>query len=157
VRLTDIVEKGEKMNTTRESPYGTNERKMAFEERKIKISTLWTSVMFFMVFADILSFTYPSFLKDLFAGSGVGGIQITQEILLAFAILLAIPIAMIFLSRVLKYKANRWVNIISVVINIAFVIGGGSLYLHYIFFATIEIVCMLLIGWYAWKWTNPEG
>jgi Sec-independent protein secretion pathway component TatC len=77
--------------------------------------------------------------------------------LLVFAILLEIPIAMIFLSRVLKHRANRWANIIAAAITIAFVIGGGSTDLHYIFFAAIEVVCMLLIVWYAWKWPNPEG
>jgi general stress protein CsbA len=58
---------------------------------------------------------------------------------------------MIFLSRVLKYRANRWVNIIASVITIAFVTGMGTTDLHYIFFATIEVVSMLLIIWYAWK------
>jgi len=133
------------------------EKTTAFEERKVKISTLWVSVMFFMIFADILSFMYPGFLKEIVNGSGTGGIQITQEILLVFAILLAIPIAMIFLSRVLKYRINRWVNIIAVIITIAFVVGGGSTYLHYFFIAAIEVVCMLLIAWYAWKLPNPEG
>jgi hypothetical protein len=27
---------------------------------------------------------------------------------------------------------------------------------HYIFFATIEIISLLEIIWYAWKWKNPE-
>ena len=29
-------------------------------------------------------------------------------------------------------------------------------YLHYLFFATIEVVSMLLIIWYSWKWKKPE-
>jgi len=64
---------------------------------------------------------------------------------------------MIFLSRVLKYRANRWANIIAGVITIVFVVGGGSLILHYIFFATIEVVLIALIIWYAWKWPKQEG
>ena len=86
-----------------------------------------------------------------------GAGQITQGLLLVFSILLEIPIAMIFLSRVLKYRANRWANIIAGVITILFVIGGGNPSLSYRFFATIEVVCMSLIVWYAWKWPNPEG
>jgi hypothetical protein len=70
---------------------------------------------------------------------------------------LEIPIAMIFLSRVLKYRANRWANIIASVITILFVIGGGSAYLHYYFFAAIEVLSMLLIIRYAWKWTESES
>ncbi|WP_373482141.1 DUF6326 family protein [Acetobacterium sp.] len=54
--------------------------------------------------------------------------------------------------RSLSYKVNRWANIIASIITITFVIGGGSLYLHYIFFASMEVICMLMIIWYSWKW-----
>ena len=133
-----------------------NSNKMATGiDMKVKLSTLWIVVMLNMIFADICSFMLPGFLNDIIKGNTP--FLITQEIMLVFAILLEIPIAMIFLSRVLKYKANRWANIIASVITILFVIGGGSAYLHYYFFATIEVVCMLVIIWYSWKWTNPEG
>ena len=66
-------------------------------------------------------------------------------------------IAMIFLSRVLKYRANRWANIIAGIITIVWVVGGGSTWPHYLFMGTIEVVCSLLIIWYAWKWPKPEG
>ncbi|MBI3815359.1 MAG: hypothetical protein HY279_12970 [Nitrospinae bacterium] len=124
-------------------------------DMKVKLSTLWIVVMFNMVFADVLTFITPGVMKEIMTGYA-GEIQITQGILLVFAILLEIPIAMIFLSRVLKYKANRWANMAACAITIVFVVGGGSAYLHYIFFATIEVVCMLLIDWYAWKWPNTE-
>ena len=116
---------------------------------KEKISLLWIVVMMNMIFADILSFMLPGFLNDIMTGNT--DIQITEQILLAFAVILAIPIAMIFLSRVLNYKANRWANIIASVITIAFVIGGGSFYLHYIFFAAVEVIILLLIIKYAWQ------
>lgn len=119
-----------------------------------RISLLWIVVMINMIFADILSFMLPGALNDIMTGNT--SFKITQEIMLVFAILLEIPIIMIFLSRVLKYKANRWVNIIASVITIIYVIGGGSPTLHYIFFAAVEIAIMLLIIRYAWKWTNPE-
>ena len=126
------------------------------KDMKVRLSTLWVVVMFNMVFADILSFMSPGFLEGLATGSA-GEIQITQGMLLVFAILLEIPILMILLSRVLKYRANRWANIVAAVITIVFVIGGGSTALHYLFFATIEVLLMLLIIWYAWKWPNPEA
>jgi len=132
----------------------TYNKTIGTEDRKVLFSTLWIVVMMSMIFADICSFMLPGFLNDIMTGNTP--FKITQEIMLVFAILLEIPIAMIFLSRVLKYKANRWANIIASVITILFVIGGGSLYLHYYFFATIEVVCMLVIIWYAWKWNNPE-
>lgn len=120
---------------------------------KRKLSTLWIVVMFNMVFADILSFMIPGSLQEIMTGYA-GSVKITQEVMLVFAVLLEIPIAMIILSRVLKHGANRWANIIASVVTIAYVVGGGSAYLHYYFFATIEVVCMLLIVWYSWKWRD---
>ena len=126
------------------------------EDTKAKLSTLWIFLMFNMVFADIFSFMYPGFLKQIVVGSVVDGTQITPEFLLIAAIVTEISIAMVFLSRLLKYGVNRWVNIIGGVITIIWVIGGGSATLHYIFIASIEVVCALFTIWYAWKWRNPE-
>lgn len=123
---------------------------------KVKISTLWIVVMFNMVFADILSFITPGVLAEMMTGYA-GEMQITQGMLLGFAILLEIPIMMIFLSRSLNYKANRWANVIAPIITILFVVGGGSAHLHYLFFATVEVICMLFIMWMAWKWTGSES
>ena len=125
------------------------------KDMKVRISTLWVFVMFNMIFADILSFMNPGFLEEIVTGTGE--IQITQGLLLVFAILLEIPIAMVVLSRILKRGANRWANIIACIVTSLFVIGGGSADLHYIFFATMEVGCMLLIVWYALKWPNPEA
>ena len=127
----------------------------AMEDTKIKLSTLWVVVMFNIAFADIIGFLHPGALEQIMKGEV--GFELTQELLLVFSILLEIPIAMIFLSRVLKYTVNRWANIIAGAITILFVIGGGSTTLSYIFFATIEVVCMSLIIWYAWKWPTQEA
>jgi hypothetical protein len=71
--------------------------------------------------------------------------------LLAGAILMETTIAMVVLSWVLTYKANRWVTMVIGALNIFAVVNGGQ-GLYYMFFATIEVVCMLLIIWFAWKW-----
>ena len=127
------------------------------EDMQAKLSTLWIFLLFNMVFADIFSFMYPGFLKQIVAGNAVDGTQATPELLLIAAVVTEISIAMVFLSRLLKYRANRWTNIIGAVITILWVIGGGSTTLHYIFFASIEVLCSLVIIWLAWKWRNPES
>ncbi len=116
-------------------------KKLTEKDMRVRISTLWVIVMVNILAADIFTFMFPN--------SEV--IQVTQVMMLAFAVVLEIPIAMIFLSRILKHRVNRWANIIASVITIVFIIAGGSLYLHYYFFATIEIVEMLMIIIYAWK------
>jgi hypothetical protein len=63
---------------------------------------------------------------------------------------------MVLLSRVLPYRANRWANIIAGPIAIALVVVGAPSDLDDMFFAIIEVVSLLFIVWYAWKWPNPE-
>lgn len=133
-----------------------NRETIGMEDMGVRLSTLWIFVMFNMIAADILSFEYPGFLEELITGYA-GGVQITPGFLLLAAVLMEVPIAMIVLSRVLEHRANRWANIIAAVVTIAFVVGGGSLALHYIFFATIEVACLALIVWYAWRWSDSPG
>ena len=122
-------------------------------DTKVLLSTLWIVVMINMLKADILSLYIPGAADEV--AKTAGEIPITQ-LMLGGAIMMEISIVMIILSLVLKYRVNRWVNIIAGIVTIAFVVGGGALYPHYIFIATVEVVCLLLIIWNAWKWPNPE-
>ena len=120
-----------------------------------RISTLWIVVMFTMVYADILSFITPGELQKMW--DGTAGVNLTPGLLLVFAILLEIPVVMIYLSRVLKPTANRWANTVAVAVTIVYVIGGGSFNLpHYIFFAAVEIGCMVYIVWSVWARRSAE-
>lgn len=120
-------------------------------DRKVLISTLWIVVMFNMAFADILSFMIPGGLEEVLTGT-VDGISMSANLMLVAAVMLEIPIAMILLSRVMKRKSNRLLNIVASIITIVFVVGGGSLEPHYILLAGIEVICMLYILKLAWTW-----
>ena len=116
-------------------------------DTKVKLSMLWIFVLFNMAFADILSLMDPtSPIRKIMEGD-----PMPPGDLLAGAILMETAIVMVILSWVLLYKANRWVTIIIGTINLFAVVTGGH-GLYYVFFATIEVVCMLLIIWFAWKW-----
>jgi hypothetical protein len=94
-------------------------------------------------------------VEGIIAGE-LEGIQITQEMLVASAILMLIPILMIFLSLALKPKANRWINIILgivyVAINLSTMLTTGGAWVYYYVFAVVEVVFSALIVWYAWRW-----
>lgn len=122
-------------------------KKLTEKDIRVRISTLWVIVMVNILAADIFTFMFPN--------SEV--IQVTQVMMLAFAVVQEIPIAMIFLCRILKHRVNLWANIIASVITIVFIIAGGSPYLHYYFFATIEVVTMLMIIIYARKLNNSAN
>ncbi len=131
----------------------TNQRN-AGSPTPARLSLPWVFILFNMVFADILSFMYPGFLKEVLTGY-VGGVHITPGFLVAAAVLTEVPIAMIVLSRVLRHRANRWANIVAAVITIAYVIGGSTRPPHAIFFSAAQVGCALLIVWSAWKWRSP--
>lgn len=120
------------------------------EDNKVRLSTLWIFVMFNMVFADIIGFLHPGALEEMIA------MKPSQAVLLAFSMLLEIPIAMIFLSRILRNKVNRLANIFAGVTTILFVIGGGNTSASYLFFATIEVASVVTIILCAWKWTEDQ-
>jgi len=81
----------------------------------------------------------------------------TVGAVVGFAFLMETAIAMVLLSRILKYGANRWANIVAGVIHtvlVSWTLCGGTPPAFYIFFAAIEILCTLFIIWYAWKWKS---
>jgi len=120
-------------------------------DRKVMLSTLWIFATLNYIYADVFSlFFLPGAQQEAMASVGRN-----QWAILGFAVLMETAIAMVLLARILKYKTNRWANIIIGAIHTLIVVGtfsGGTLY--YRFFATIEIACTLFIVWYAWKWKN---
>lgn len=117
---------------------------------KVLLSTLWLFAMLTYTYGDVVTLMDP--IKH-------GSIELTEGFLLFGSILMMIPISMVLLSRILKYRANRWANIISGAFMTAFLtvtlfVAVPTLY--YAFFSAIEIASTLFIVGYAWKWRNPE-
>jgi hypothetical protein len=123
---------------------------------KALLSTLWIVVMINMLKADILSLYIPGAVEELARTSASTGASIPQ-LMLVGAIMGELVLVMIVLSRMLKYGINRWVNIVMGVVTIAYIWGGAVSYPHYIFIATVETICLLLIIGFAWTWRNVEA
>lgn len=125
--------------------------------RSTILSTLWIFVTLNYLYCDVIGLMDGRLLQQYLQGK-VNGMEINQQFLLAGAILMEIPIAMVLLSRVLHYRANRWANIIAaliktVVMILTLFVGPTS---YYLFFASIEIVTTAFIIWYAWSWKDPK-
>jgi len=118
---------------------------------RLKLSLLWIFLLFNMAYADILSLMDPtSPIRNIMAGA-----PMSSRELLAGAFVMETSIIMILLSHCLKRNVNRWVNIIIGMLNILFIVTGGH-GLYYVFFASIEVTSLLLIIWFAWKWSKLE-
>ena len=136
--------------TTKEE-MNTNKKTAEMGGRKVLLSTLWLFAMLTYTYGDVVTLMDP--VKH-------GSIELTEGFLLGGSIFMMIPISMVLLSRILKYRANRWANIISgtimtVALTLTLFVAVPTMY--YAFFSVIEIVCTAVIVWYAWTWRNPEG
>lgn len=124
---------------------------------KLKLATLWASLMFLIIYIDYFHLYMPGALKDLLAGK-VFVFDITQGFLLVALALVTIPALMIFLSVALPAKINRSTNIIVAAVNIPFMLFNlaGEAWVHMVFGAGVEVVLLCLIIRYAWKWPRIE-
>ncbi|QPB85549.1 hypothetical protein CWC22_021305 [Pseudoalteromonas rubra] len=127
---------------------------------RIKIATLWLLVMLNMIYADILAFVSafitPGVIDTLMSGYS-GSVKLTQELLLVSAILIEIPIVMIFLSQYLSYRLNRLCNLVAVPLTFLFVLGGIETDPFYLFLACIQLALLLSIAWMVIRWRAPEA
>jgi hypothetical protein len=125
---------------------------------KLKLAAAWTSLMFLIIYLDYFHLYMPGSIEDLLAGK-VFIFDITQGFLVAGLAIVTIPALMIFLSIALPAKVNRWTNIIVSVVNIPALLFNlaGAAWLHMIFGAVVEVVLLLLIIRYAWKWPQVEA
>jgi hypothetical protein len=125
------------------------------KDRKMLLSTLWIFAMLNYLYCDVVGLMDPKLLKEIMSGVVGGGLELTPGFLFGASVMMEIPIAMVILSRVLKYGLNRWFNIIAGIIMtlvqiMSLFVGAPTSY--YVFFSIIEISCTAFIVWYAWTW-----
>ena len=122
------------------------------------LTLLWVFLTVNYIYCDIFTLHHDPTLQQLMTGEA-GGMVITEEFLLGFALIMEIPMAMILLSKVLAYRFNRYFNmgaaIITGSIQTTTVLMGGTL--HYLFFSGIEIATAMFILFTALKWKQPQS
>ena len=128
---------------------------------RIVLAALWIAEVLSSLNGDTYRLSDSVALKSLLENTG--SIKATPELLLVMSIIFVFPILMSALTLTLKSPASRWANriigIFYAMIILAFwVLAFVSRLPGYeIVWATGQLVCALLVVWYAWKWTNPEG
>ena len=118
------------------------------QDVRVRLSTLWVFMLLNYLYCDVMTGFDPTVPRDL-----------SRDALLAASFLMEIPIAMVLVSRVLKYRPNRWANIIvgafMAVVQVSTLFVGSGPTVYYVFFSAIEIACLLFIVWTAWRWAEP--
>ncbi len=116
---------------------------------QIKLSGLWVALMLTYLLGDVLRI----FSGDFKAGE-IGGMKISEVMWLGIAVLMVIPVVMVFLSLTLNDPVNRWVNIIVAIFFFVFNLIGLPTYpsMYDKFLIVVGLVFNVLTVWYAWKW-----
>lgn len=119
------------------------------EEVRIILSGLWVALMLTYLLGDVLRI----FSGDFKAGEMMG-MEASQLMFLAAAVLMLIPIVMVVLSLILKYPAIRWVTIVAAVFLFLFNLVGLPTYpsAYDKFLIAVGLVFNVVTVWYAWKW-----
>lgn len=126
------------------------------EDWKLRISVLWLfyTVAFLIVLQ--LGSLEPGVMQHFLSTGEIGGMKITFDVLLVFAVLMLAPLVMAFLSLTLKDSMNRWANIIVglaytvfQIIMLAETLAGPSAYA--ILMEASKVVVPALIVWTAWE------
>jgi hypothetical protein len=119
------------------------------EDVRIILSATWVALMLTYLLGDVLRIYAGDFKPGEIAGK-----KITQNLLLGIAILMAIPIVMVFLSLTLNYPVNRWANIISAIVFFGFNLLGLPTYRSNYdrFLILVGLGFNALTIWYAWQW-----
>lgn len=121
---------------------------------RLKLSALWTGVMFLYIYGDYFELYVPGKVEGLLNGQNM--LDSPMKLFLA-TFLLTIPALMIFLSLMLKPQMTRWLNIgVGAFFTLLTLLVGISSMSEwrafYVFLAFLESVVTAVIVWQAWNW-----
>ena len=121
---------------------------------RLKLSALWTGVMFLYIYGDYFELYVPQKVEGLLNGQNM--LDSPMKLFLA-TFLLTIPALMIFLSLMLKPQMTRWLNIgVGAFFTLLTLLVGISSMSEwrafYVFLAFLESVVTAVIVWQAWNW-----
>ena len=119
---------------------------------RIKISALWTSILFVFAYVDLFSLYRPDFRADIEAGE-VAGFTINQSFLFGTTVYVVIPSLMVFCVLILRPRVTRIANIaLGVLYALTIVAGAIGEWNYYIFGSAIEVALLAAVVYFAWTW-----
>lgn len=125
---------------------------------RLKLSALWTGVMFCYIYGDYFELYVPKKVAGLLDGQNMLD---TPMKLFTATFILTIPALMIFLSLMLSPKLTKWLNIgIGIFFTIfTFLVGISSISewrMFYVFLSLVESFITIAIVWQAWNWKKID-
>ncbi|HET6806768.1 MAG TPA: DUF6326 family protein [Frateuria sp.] len=120
---------------------------------RLKLSALWTSVMFCYLYGDYFGLYQPGKLQGMLDGRMDPLGPTTQAVLVGTSLLMAVPGLMVFLSLVLAPAWCRWANILlGLSYTLIMAVSMPGAWWFYLALGVIEMLLTLAIVGYAWRW-----
>ena len=130
---------------------------------KARLSVLWVFMAVGMSAFMFLYFMMPGTIEEVMAGK-MEGMQLSEGMMVGYALYWLIPLIMAVLSLTLSGSANRWLNfVLGIIFAIWFILGifehsvvseeSVAILIMYI----AAIVVGALIAWFAWKLPKQEA
>jgi len=130
---------------------------------KIIISVLWIFLAVGMSASMILLLMEPGVVQELIAGK-IEWTQISEGLLVFFALFWLIPLIMAVLSLTLRASPNRRANfVLGIVFVLLYVVDiiqhsiQGALHVAYLLMLVSGIVVAAFIAWFAWRLPKQEA
>lgn len=119
---------------------------------RIKISALWTAMLFVFAYVDIFSLYRADVRADIEAGTMLM-FTINQSFLLGVTVYVLIPSLMVFATLALRPRVNRIANIaLASIYALTIIAGAIGEWNYYVLGSAIEVALLAAIVYYAWTW-----
>ena len=119
---------------------------------RVKISALWTAMLFVFAYVDIFSFFRADIRAEIETGV-ISGFTVNPSFLLGTTIYIGIPSLMVFATLVLRPRVNRIANIaLSIIYALTIIAGAIGEWSYYVVGSAIEVALLAAIVTYAWTW-----
>ncbi len=118
-------------------------------DTKIILPATWAVVTLIYLYGDVLRICSGDFSKSM------ANMNFNQSVWLGIAILMLIPILMVFLTLVLPHSVSRWANIIVAAFFFLFNLVSLPTYpsLYDKFLLAVSLGFNGITVWYVWNWS----
>ena len=119
---------------------------------KSLLSSLWTLVLFNIIFRDLHEFLNQGYIEEMM------NLNISEETMLFYGLVLEIPILMTVLSRILNNAFNKWINLVTAsIIMVGTLSILASADMDDVFFTGVSSIAFLAIIYTAWKLPSKKN
>jgi hypothetical protein len=119
---------------------------------RIRLSALWTSMLFVFVYVDHFSLYRADVRADIEAGE-IAGFRIGEAFLLGATAYVIVPALMVVATLVLAPRASRTTNLVlSVAYGLTIVAGAIGEWGYYVLGSAVELGLLAAVFHGAWTW-----